>query len=86
MRKAIQYLRPLAELLNRETVEFLIEKKSRLLSILYIHDIADAVLHNLYIRIKFPADESFAQLHAFLSAYLSVAALVYATDAKTILF
>ena len=52
--------------MNGGTVILLIQEKSGLLSVLYIHHVMHAVLYNLYFRVKRFADEALVTLHTLL--------------------
>ena len=66
MREAVQYFFILTETMNGGTVILLIQEKSGLLSVLYIHHVMHTVLHNLYFRVKRFADEALVTLHPLL--------------------
>ena len=84
MGKAVQYPGSFAELCHCPSVVFLIKEESCLLSVLYIHIIAHAVLHNLYLCIKRLADKSLTALHSFLLADFRVTALIDAPDVDAV--
>ena len=85
MCKAVQNLRPLAELLDSKTVIFLIQEKSGLLPIPDIYFIFHIVLFNLNKRRKFFSDKSLSKFHSFLATYLCITSLIDSTDPDPIL-
>ena len=66
MGEAVQHLFILTETMNGGTIILLIQEKSGLLSVLYIHHVMHTVLHDLYFRVKRFADEAFITLHTLL--------------------
>ena len=85
MRKAVQNPRPFAELLNRQTVIFLVQEKSGFLPVLHINDILHAVFHNRNICVKFLPDKALHTLHPLVQANLCVAPLINAADHNPVL-
>ena len=85
MGKAIQHFCTLTQLLDGKSVIFLIQEKSRFLTVFYIYFIFDAVFFNLYQGRKFRSDKALDQFHSFLSADLHITSLINSADYDTIL-
>ena len=85
MGKAVQYLFVGAESVNCLSVVFLVQEKSGLLSVFHIHDVTDTIFCDFNLCGERVADEAFEAFHAFLQAYLCIAALIDTTDHDTIL-
>ena len=85
MCKAVQNLRPLAELLDSKTVIFLIQEKSGLLPVPDIYFIFHTVLFNLNKCRKFFSDKSLGKFHSLLAAYLCITSLIDSADPDSIL-
>ena len=85
MGKTVQNALSSAQLLNGQAVIFLIQKEPCFLPVLYIHQIADAVFHDLPLGVKLLSDEALCALHSLLEAHLGVASLVDAADTDSIL-
>ena len=85
MGEAVQNRRPGAELLNRQTVVLLVQEKARLLPVLHIHLIADAVFGYHNIRIKRFREETFRAFHALELSDLRIASLVHAAKNDAVL-
>ena len=73
MCETVEYLCAAAEFLDRQTVIFLIQEKSGLLSVFHIHDIFYAIFHEL-------TDKSLDALHSFFFTLFCVTALIDASD------
>ena len=86
MGKAVQHPGPFAQFRRRPAVIFLIQEESGLLPFLHIHIIAHAVLHDLYFRVEWFADEALDALHSFLFAHLRVTPLIDAADMDAVGF
>ena len=84
MREAVQYLRAAAEAVDRAAVVLLIQEESGLLAVFNIHDIADAVLGDLYFGIEGSGKEPFLPGHALKLADFGVAALVNAAHRNAV--
>ena len=85
MRKTIQDLGILTKFLNCQTVIFLIQEKTGLLSVLHIHMIPYAILTYFNLGIKRSTQESFTSLHAFQFTNLGVASLIDAANPDSVL-
>ena len=85
MRKAVQHFCILTEPLNGQAVVFLIQEKSRFLSVLYIYQIADAVFLNLYLGIKRLSEKALTPLHPLFFPFLCIASLIDAPDCDAVL-
>ena len=85
MRKAVQDLRASAEPVDRAAVVLLVQEESRLLAVLYIHDIADAVLGDLYFGIEGRREEPLLARQSLELPDLGVTALVDAADLYAVL-
>ena len=48
VREAVEYMAPLPDLRRRETIEFLVKEEARLLPVLHVDRIPDAVLHDIH--------------------------------------
>ena len=84
VREAVQHLCILAKSLDCQTIVFLIQEKSCLLSVFDINHISDTIFHNLNFGIKFFTDKAFDSLHAFILTNLCIASFIHATDRNSI--
>ena len=85
MGKAVQHFCIFAELLDSQTVIFLIQEKSCLLSVPHIYQIFHTILNDLNIGIKLFRKEALHPLHAFIQPYLGITSLIDTTDPYAIL-
>src|SRR5699024_7470549 len=85
MGKTVQDFSAPAELLYCQTVIFLIQKESCLLSVTDIHLIFHSVFFNLDKSGKFRSDKSFIQFHPFPPANLHITSLVNPADTDPVL-
>ena len=74
-----------AQILDCQPVVFLVQEKAGFLAVLHVHQVADAVFHDLHFGVKWLPDEAFKTFHALLKAHLGVAALVHAADVHAVL-
>ena len=86
MGKAVQHFCIFAELLDSQTVIFLIQEKSCFLSVFYIYLIFYPILFDFYQSRKFRTDKALVKLHSLLTSYLGIASLVNSSDSNTVLF
>ena len=84
MREAVQYFRAAAEAVDRAPVVLLVQEETGLLAVFNIHDIADAVLGDLYFGIEGSGKEPFLPGHALKLADFGVAALVNAAHRNAV--
>ena len=85
MCKAVQHFRIFAKSLDCQTVVFLIQEKSGLLSVLDVHFIFYTILFNLNDRRKFFSDKSLGKFHSFLAADLCITSLIDTPDLDPVL-
>ena len=85
MGKTVKHTCIFANLLNRKAVVFLIQEKSGLLSVLYIHKVTDAVFRNLHFRIKRLSDKSGPKLHSLFGTLFRIASLIDSPDRHVML-
>ena len=85
MREAVQHVSAPAKLLYCQAVIFLVKEKACFLPVLYVYNIFYAVFHNFHFCVKRFAEKAFFRLHALLSAYLRVTALIYAPNLDAVL-
>ena len=76
MRKAIDNCLSLGKLLDGESIEFLIQEESCLLTILNIYPILNTVLYNLNLCIKFLSNKALLSFQAFLLTNPGIASLI----------
>ena len=76
MGKAVQYTFSLANTVHSGTVLFLVQEKSRFLT----------VFHNFHAGINRLSDKALVTLHAFLLPHLGIAAFINAANCNAVFF
>ena len=84
MGKAVKHFHIFTQFLYRQTVIFLIQEKSSLLSVFDIHQIAHSVFRDLYFGIKRRSDKAFDALQSFTASDLRIAPFIDAPYLYTV--
>ena len=85
MGKAVENVFPFAELLDGQPVIFLVQEKSRLLAVFYIHKVAYSILDDFHAGIKGLSNKSLIPFHSLLQADLGVTAFIDSADGYGVL-
>ena len=83
--EAVQHARIPAEFLHSQPVIFLIQEKSGLLAVLYVHQITNTVFRDFHVRIKRLSQKALNPFHALFFPFLRIASLIDAADPDSIL-
>ena len=85
MCKAVQHTFSPAEPLNRQPIVLLIQKETGLLTIYHINQIANSILRDFHIGIKWRSDEILYLRQSFFFPLICIASLVHSTNHNAIL-
>ena len=85
MGEAVQHIRAPADLMDGPAVFLLVQEKARLLAVLHIHDVADAVFRDGDLRFKRLSQEALEALQTFLFADFGIRSFIDASDLYAVL-
>ena len=85
MGKAVEDSGIFAQLLNCQTIVFLIKEKSGLLSVLYINKILHAIFLDLYVGVELLGEKALDPFHTFIEPYLRITPLIDTADLDAVL-
>ena len=84
MGKAVQHTFVFTDPLNRQTIVFLIQEETCLLSVFHIYQILHSIFHNLHIGVKLWSNEVFHYWHAFFFPFFGIASLIHSDNFNSI--